>query len=89
MREVSLVGSTGSIGTQALEVIARAPDEFRVVALAANSSVTALAEQANLFRPDVVGIVDSSLAAKLASLVPKGTGGDQRAGRSRCTRRSR
>ena len=73
MRAVSLVGSTGSIGTQALEVIARAPDEFRVVALAANSSVTALAEQANLFRPDVVGIVDSSLAETLASLVPKGT----------------
>src|SRR5665213_3935506 len=73
MRAVSLVGSTGSIGTQALEVIARAPDEFRVVALAASSSVTALAEQANLFRPDVVGIVDSSLAETLASLVPKGT----------------
>jgi 1-deoxy-D-xylulose-5-phosphate reductoisomerase len=73
MREVSLVGSTGSIGTQALEVIARAPDDFRVIALGANSSVTALAEQANRFRPDVVGIVDASLAETLASLVPKGT----------------
>jgi 1-deoxy-D-xylulose-5-phosphate reductoisomerase len=73
MRSVSLVGSTGSIGTQALEVIAQAPEEFRVVALGANSSVTALAEQANLFHPDVVGIVDASLVATLASLVPAGT----------------
>jgi 1-deoxy-D-xylulose-5-phosphate reductoisomerase len=73
MRSVSLVGSTGSIGTQALEVIARAPEEFRVIALAANSSVTLLAEQANLFHPDVVGIVDDSLASTLASLVPVGT----------------
>jgi 1-deoxy-D-xylulose-5-phosphate reductoisomerase len=73
MRAVSLVGSTGSIGTQALEVIGLAPEEFRVAALGANSSVTALAEQANRFRPEVVGIVDESLAKTLASLVPKGT----------------
>jgi 1-deoxy-D-xylulose-5-phosphate reductoisomerase len=73
MRAVSLVGSTGSIGTQALEVIAQAPEQFRVIALGANSSVSALAEQANLFHPEVVGIVDASLAATLASLVPAGT----------------
>jgi 1-deoxy-D-xylulose-5-phosphate reductoisomerase len=73
MRAVSLVGSTGSIGTQALDVISQAPEEFRVAALGANSSVTALAEQANRFRPEVVGIVDESLAATLAALVPKGT----------------
>jgi 1-deoxy-D-xylulose-5-phosphate reductoisomerase len=73
MRAVSLVGSTGSIGTQALEVIARAPDDFRVVALGANSSVTTLAEQANRFHPDVVGIVDASLAETLESLVPRET----------------
>jgi 1-deoxy-D-xylulose-5-phosphate reductoisomerase len=73
MRAVSLVGSTGSIGTQALEVIARAPDDFRVVALGANSSVTVLAEQANRFHPDVVGIVDDTLAETLVSLVPRGT----------------
>src|ERR1700722_1456023 len=73
MRAVSLVGSTGSIGTQALEVIARAPEDFRVVALGANSSVTTLAEQANRFRPDVVGIVDATLAETLESLVPRGT----------------
>jgi 1-deoxy-D-xylulose-5-phosphate reductoisomerase len=73
MRAVSLVGSTGSIGTQALDVVSLAPEEFRVAALGANSSVTALAEQANRFRPEVVGIVDESLAKTLASLVPKGT----------------
>jgi 1-deoxy-D-xylulose-5-phosphate reductoisomerase len=73
MRSVSLVGSTGSIGTQALDVIATSPDEFEVIALAANSSVDALAEQANRFHPEVVGIVDASLAATLAALVPAGT----------------
>jgi 1-deoxy-D-xylulose-5-phosphate reductoisomerase len=73
MRAVSLVGSTGSIGTQALEVIARSPEEFRVVALGANSSIAVLAEQANRFRPDVVGIADPSLAETLESLVPRGT----------------
>jgi len=73
MRAVSVVGSTGSIGTQALDVIARAPAQFRVAALGAHSSVALLAEQANTFHPDVVGIVDPTLASALAALIPPGT----------------
>jgi 1-deoxy-D-xylulose-5-phosphate reductoisomerase len=48
-RGVVVLGSTGSVGTQALDVIARHPDEYRVVALAAGSNVDLLAEQARVF----------------------------------------
>src|SRR4029079_5922813 len=48
-RGVVILGSTGSIGTQALDVIARHPDEHRVIALAAGGNVELLAEQARAF----------------------------------------
>lgn len=48
-RGVVILGSTGSIGTQALDVIARHPDEYRVIALAAGGNVELLAEQARAF----------------------------------------
>ncbi len=70
---VSLVGSTGSIGTQAVEVVQANPDRFEVVALAAQSSVDRLAEQATLLAPQLVAIGDPSLAAGLAERVPAGT----------------
>ena len=70
---VGLLGSTGSIGTQAMEVVASSPDRFRIVALAAQRSVGLLADQANRVRPDVVAIGDPDLASQLAARVPKGT----------------
>ncbi len=73
MREVSIVGSTGSIGTQAVDVCRRAPEDFRVVALAAATNVEALARQAQELRPEVVAIADATLAAALAAAVPSGT----------------
>ena len=72
MKTVSLVGSTGSIGTQAIEVVRAEPDRYRVVALGASSSVAELAAQAEELRPDVVAIADATLAPKLRGLVPKG-----------------
>ena len=69
---VSLVGSTGSIGTQAIEVVEAEPDRYRIVSLGAAHSVDRLAEQAHLLRPDRVAIADASLASKLAELVPAG-----------------
>lgn len=71
-RSVSLVGSTGSIGQQALDVISRDPDAFEVVALGANRSLAELVRQAIAFRPEVVAIGDESLAGELASAVPNG-----------------
>ena len=59
---VSVVGSTGSIGTQTLDVVAEDPGRYRVVALGAQRSVDLLITQALAVRPDVVAIGDSSLA---------------------------
>jgi 1-deoxy-D-xylulose-5-phosphate reductoisomerase len=70
---VSLVGSTGSIGTQAVEVVQASGGRFEVVALAAQSSIDLLAEQVRALRPQLVAIGDAALAPKLAELVPAGT----------------
>jgi len=70
---VSLVGSTGSIGTQAVEVITREPDRFSAVGLATWRSVEVLGAQAHLLRPEVVAIGDPALAPELSNAVPKGT----------------
>src|SRR5215469_7252323 len=53
-RRIALLGSTGSVGRQTLDVIRCFPEHFRVVALAARSNVTLLAEQAQEFQPSLV-----------------------------------
>jgi 1-deoxy-D-xylulose-5-phosphate reductoisomerase len=72
VKTVALVGSTGSIGTQALDVVRAEPDAFRVVAIGAATSVDALAAQAIELRPDRVAIADASLVPKLQERVPDG-----------------
>ncbi|MBF6628506.1 MAG: 1-deoxy-D-xylulose-5-phosphate reductoisomerase [Proteiniphilum sp.] len=59
-RNIAILGSTGSIGTQALEVISAYPDRFEAYALVANNSVDLLIEQARLFMPEVVVIANES-----------------------------
>ena len=73
MRTVAVLGSTGSIGTQALDVVRANPDEYEVVALAAGSSVDALAAQAAELRPRVVVLGDPGCAGELAPRLPPGT----------------
>ena len=73
MIDVAVLGSTGSIGTQTLEVIATEPDRFRVSALSAHGSIEAVGAQARLVRPDVVVLTDPSRAGELADLLPEGT----------------
>jgi 1-deoxy-D-xylulose-5-phosphate reductoisomerase len=73
VHEVSIAGSTGSIGTQTLEVIAAASGEFTVAALGANTSSTLLLEQARTFRPRIVAIGDAGLAHDLEAGLPSGT----------------
>lgn len=70
---VSLVGSTGSIGTQAIEVIGSSPGRFEVLALGAQSSIQSLADQARRLNPQVVAIGDATLAGELSRLLPPGT----------------
>ena len=67
---VAVLGSTGSIGTQTLDIVQARPDRYRVAALGAARSVDVLAEQAERFRPDVVAIADASRAAVLAERLP-------------------
>ena len=69
---VAVLGSTGSIGTQTLEVMRSAPDRFRAVALAANSSVDALAAQAAECAPAAVAIGEPRLAPELRAALPSG-----------------
>jgi len=69
---VAIAGSTGSIGTQTLEVIAREPDRYRVVALGAATSVDLLVDQARRVGPDIVAIADESRARELLAAVPTG-----------------
>ncbi|WP_030904390.1 1-deoxy-D-xylulose-5-phosphate reductoisomerase [Streptosporangium amethystogenes] len=74
VRSVVLLGSTGSIGTQSLDVIARNPGRFRVVALAAyGGRIDLLAGQAAEFRPDVVAVADPAAVPELrAALAARG-----------------
>jgi 1-deoxy-D-xylulose-5-phosphate reductoisomerase len=72
-RTLYLAGSTGSIGTQALDVLRASPGRFEVVALSAARSVTALAEQAREFYPRYVAVADASKAGELRALLPPGT----------------
>lgn len=75
-RAVCLLGSTGSIGVNALRVIAARPDLFSVVALAAGRNVDRLVEQARLWRPAYLAVQDDSAAAalteRLAPLTSRG-----------------
>ena len=72
MTAVALVGSTGSIGTQTLDVVRAEPDRYDVVALGAARSVDLLAAQAREFHPSVVAIADEALAPELKEQVPAG-----------------
>lgn len=58
MKYVSILGSTGSIGTQTLDVIRQHPDQFKAVALVANKNIDLLESQINEFRPLIAGVVD-------------------------------
>jgi 1-deoxy-D-xylulose-5-phosphate reductoisomerase len=66
MRELVLLGSTGSIGTQAIDIVRRNPDRFRVVAIGAGGgNVALLAEQALELGVDVVGVARASVVQDL------------------------
>jgi 1-deoxy-D-xylulose-5-phosphate reductoisomerase len=65
MRALSILGSTGSIGTQALDVVRRNPERFRVVGLAAGANQELLIGQIREFMPPLVAIADEDAAAEL------------------------
>jgi 1-deoxy-D-xylulose-5-phosphate reductoisomerase len=70
MKSLSILGSTGSIGRNALQIIAKFPDRFSVRALAANTSIDLLAEQIRLFRPEIAVVGDAYHALVLKKRLP-------------------
>ena len=66
---VTILGATGSIGRSTLDVVARPPDRFRVVALTANRQVERLAEQCSQFHPDYAVVADAEDAQQLTDLL--------------------
>jgi 1-deoxy-D-xylulose-5-phosphate reductoisomerase len=59
VKAITLLGSTGSIGTQTLEIVTQYPDQFRVVGLAARNNVDLLAQQIRQFRPEIAAICNA------------------------------
>lgn len=72
-KAVSILGSTGSIGENALDVVRRLPGRLRVVALSAATSTAKLLEQAWEFRPELVAVADEQAAGAIAGELPPGT----------------
>jgi 1-deoxy-D-xylulose-5-phosphate reductoisomerase len=72
MKNLSILGSTGSIGTNALEVVRRFPETFNVAALCAKTSVEALAAQIVEFEPELAAVFDADGADRLKALLPAG-----------------
>lgn len=70
MQTIAILGSTGSIGTQALELVRLHPEEFRVVALTARSSREKLFEQVREFRPEVAGLTEPISMSEIPEDVP-------------------
>lgn len=68
-RSISLLGSTGSIGTKVLDVVRRSKGRFSVKGLAAGENVELLAEQIRQFRPDVVSVMTADLADQVRSMI--------------------
>ncbi|MBA2394468.1 MAG: 1-deoxy-D-xylulose-5-phosphate reductoisomerase [Ktedonobacteraceae bacterium] len=78
-KRIALLGSTGSIGQQTLDVVRRFPDHFRIVALAARSNVSLLAQQVHEFRPALVTCFADTpeVEAKAHQLLPEAVLGEQ------------
>lgn len=69
VKAITLLGSTGSIGTQTLDIVRQNPNQFRLVGIAAGSNVALLAEQVIEFGPEIVAICDESKLADLREAI--------------------
>lgn len=72
MKAISILGSTGSIGRNALDIVRRFPEHFTVKALAAKRSVALLADQIGEFMPEAAAVFDEAAARQLMTLLPAG-----------------
>ncbi|MGL6138677.1 MAG: 1-deoxy-D-xylulose-5-phosphate reductoisomerase, partial [Planktothrix sp.] len=69
MKAITLLGSTGSIGTQTLEIVAEYPEQFRIVGLTAGRNITLLAQQIRAFNPSIVAISNPDQLPELKALI--------------------
>jgi 1-deoxy-D-xylulose-5-phosphate reductoisomerase len=72
LKRIAILGSTGSIGRSALQVVEQFPDRLQVVALAAGRNIDLLAEQIHRFRPRLAAVFDLQLAEDLTSRLQPG-----------------
>ncbi len=73
MKRITILGSTGSIGTQTLDVVRKNKDKFQVVAISANSSIDLLLEQIMEFSPKYVAVYNKESALKLKEMIKRST----------------
>ncbi|MGO4543912.1 1-deoxy-D-xylulose-5-phosphate reductoisomerase [Paenibacillus sp. 2TAB23] len=73
MKKISVLGSTGSVGTQTLDVVAHHSEEYKVVGLSAGSNIDLLIAQANQFKPTIVSLASKADADKARIHLPPGT----------------
>ncbi len=69
-KRISILGSSGSIGSNALKIVRHLKDEFEVVALAAKSNIDLLEVQAKEFLPQIIGVLDKEKAHELKKRLP-------------------
>ncbi len=69
MKPITLIGSTGSIGTQTLDIVAQCPEQFRIVGLAAGRNVELLAAQIRQFQPSIAAICDRDKLPQLKEAI--------------------
>lgn len=70
MKKLSILGSTGSIGVNALDIVAQYPDKFQVVALAGGVNLEKMEEQILRFHPELVSLMDPESARRLQESLP-------------------
>ncbi len=70
MKNIVILGSTGSIGRSTLNVVSRYPDRFNIIGLTAGKNISLLKEQIERFKPDVVAVSDENAYRELVSSLP-------------------
>ncbi len=70
IKNIAILGSTGSIGLQTLDIISKYPDKFKVVGLSSFGTINKMVEQAKIFKPKLIGMADKEKVEKLKELLP-------------------
>ena len=73
VKYISILGSTGSIGTSALDVVSAHPEHFKIVGLTANYNIDLLEQQIKTFQPRIVSVATKDLADKLRTRISANT----------------